>query len=442
MKKPIVFFIILLFCLNVFAVDMKSLLRLSVNNNSDIRAARLNYENALVGEKGVGVYAPNLSVSGSYDFNDLTHSLSATGSYSQQVISGTNIGIDGTYQRARTDVYGTEGTTEDVSISLTVQQALNPFWISKDNIGDPNRLAKEYETLNYYYTYLDTVKTIFINIIQNYVKVMEYRKQIEILENNISLKEMEIQAVRQLIRGGEENELKLISLNNELFSYQQSLNSYLIELNTNIQNINLLCMSEITKEEVFVLDDEEELKSYVYEVLGNNLNPLLKSYEVQLNGSKNSLILAKQNSSPVLSFSVKPQWGNSSLNNETIYSTTVYVGMDFTPMFSNIYNREEEKIQNSISALKEMYNYQMLYGVNLKKNYENFKKLYHEQRRELVKIIENEESEIKSFKTEYEKGRISLLEYNSEVYKLKNHKISLEITDLNIWLYGVLESLY
>ena len=448
MKKVLTSFLLVFISLNVFAVSLKELLEKALTDNIDIQTQRNVYQNSLLSKEGTdGIYAPSLSVSGnvtmpdSYNFSSLPPSITAQLSYGQKITSGTSLQIDTAYQRTGPTYTYSDTIKHDVSVSLSLSQNLNPYWAQKGNMGNPDKVAKFYDSEKNYYVYLNTIKTVFTNIIQNYIRFIESQKQIKICNNNLSVIDKRISAFNALFQNGEINKSEITNLQNERFNLEQELYSYSLNSLSALQTLSSLCSAPLQPKDISYSEFNEEVDDiylYVSEVLDNNMTPELDSIKAQIKSAENSLVLIREQGSPVLNIGIKPSWTITSYSEANQYNTTVSVSTDLSPLFLSLSDRQEQKVSENIESMKQLLFLNEANNKAEKANTERILLLYKEQQKELEKLLSEDEKNLTSYRTEYIRGEVSLLDYEIQKYRVENHKHLLGCINLNIWLYELL----
>lgn len=457
-KKICIF--ILFYAINVilYAHSLIELADFALVNNSDILSAYNSYQSTIISSKTIdGAFSPQLSFSSSsqiakdYSWKSCPDYLSSSISYAQPLPGGSSIGISIGASVNKESICEELYLSQNPNLSISFQQSLMPFWMqgkSKDPYIENVNQQKKY----YYYEYLNTKKTVLINVAQNFVNMLIYKKQIEISKNSINLLDEQIEAVKQLKVSGASSQSKITEYLNSKWSSQQDLLNVQANLESSIQNLKVLCNCDI-----YVLDNDclnffslstDDYLSVIATATDRICDPLEANYQLKLEMLKNKIVIDKQTSAPELSILVQPSWSMGikkenewkeawkEMNVPSNWSATV--GINLTPLFSATNKQNKKKYELDFDTLEKSFNSYKFQKKYLQEQYKQLYEQYQNQKKEITKLYNEEQIEFLDLKKQYEIGVISRIDYETIKVRMKNCYLNLQITELYVWLYDFL----
>ena len=431
--KKVLFIIYQLFCIySLFSLDFKDIIELAYENNQDLALAKVEYEKALLGTKTKnGVYSSGLSAKvslPSQENNNLfvdDKNIVTSITYSKNLPGNLGLDITANY------------SVNYSALNFTIYQSLKPFWI-KGKIKDPNICSLQLQKEYYWYELNYQKKTIIENIIQLISKIIIYNNECKMLNNDISLLQMKINAQEKLCKAGNSNKSQITELESEKWSKQQNLINYEIQIENYLLDLKTLCGAQ------FDLDDLENIidlnnTDILADFIELEIDPIEKKLQLKNELLNQNYILQNQKSSPVLSFSFQPVWKPEL--KEGMYNWTSSIGIDFSPLIESA-NKKESKLyeieyKQSIEELA-LYQKKKEFLIEQCDNALNYYNKILENSKELYKKTLEE---LEDYKLMHSTGSISELDYESVKQRVNNIQITIRNLQLNIWVYNIQKDL-
>ena len=220
MKKVVFLIYQLFFIFSLYSLEFRDIIELAYENNQDLILAKVEYEKALLGTKTKnGVYSSGLSAKVSLPSQENNNfivddkNIVTSITYSKKLPGNLGVGLSADY------------SVNYTSLNFTIYQSLKPFWI-KGKIKDPNTYSLQLQKDYYWYELNYQKKTIIENIIQLISKILIYDNECKMLNNDISLLQMKINAQEKLCTTGNSNQSQITELESEKWSKQQNLINY------------------------------------------------------------------------------------------------------------------------------------------------------------------------------------------------------------------------
>ncbi len=496
MLKKLNLSIIFLFILSdLSSFSLSDLITSALQNNSDIASAQSNYESAILSSKTLdGTFAPGIFFSSStnlskdYDWNTSPDYFSTYVTYSQPLPGGTTISATGTYSFTSTTTFSaTTATTTDASnltvqryisqnpnISFTLSQSLLPFW-AQGTIKDPTILGAKQQAEYYRLQVLATKKSVLRNLLQNYAYAQIYKKQIQLYQNSISLIEKQIAALRELKTSGSTNQVKITELESTKWSYQEDLMSVQASFYSYLQNLKNICACEIAEND---FDDDftdfppsEEIFTAFSDISANPktsdptapatstnnsipADPMEKIYQLKLQMLKINRILEKQKSAPTLSLSLQPAWSFEKTKADNWQAAwknaweagenptwTASLGLNLSPLLSSTVSQSKKQYEISYAQAEKSYENYLLQKHYVQEQYQTLVLNYSQQLENVANLYEEGKRELEDYKTQYEAGAISRLDFDSVKLRVENCGLSKNCVEIYKWLYTILEKM-
>ncbi len=497
MLKKLNLSIIFLFILSdLSSFSLSDLITSALQNNSDIASAQSNYESAILSSKTLdGTFAPGISFSSStnlskdYDWNTSPDYFSTYVTYSQPLPGGTTISATGTYSFTSTTTFSaTTATTTDAgnltaqryisqnpNVSFTLSQSLLPFW-AQGTIKDPTILGAKQQAEYYRLQVLATKKSVLQNLLQNYAYAQIYKKQIQLYQNSISLIEKQIAALRELKTSGSTNQAKITELESTKWSYQEDLMSVQASFYSYLQNLKNICACEIAENDLF--DDDftdfppsEEIFTAFSDISANPktsdptapatstnnsipADPMEKIYQLKLQMLKTNRILEKQKSAPTLSLSLQPAWSFEKTKADNWQAAwknaweagenptwTASLGLNLSPLLSSTVSQSKKQYEISYAQAEKSYENYLLQKHYVQEQYQTLVLNYSQQLENVANLYEEGKRELEDYKTQYEAGAISRLDFDSVKLRVENCGLSKNCVEIYKWLYTILKKM-
>lgn len=439
----------------IYSQSLIELSKITLENNSDILSAQNLYESVILSSKTInGAYSPQLSFSSSatlsdeFSWNRNLHYLSSSISYVQPLLGGSTISITGETIIKRENISTEFYLSQSSNISISLQQSLLPFWI-QGGLKDPT-IENVFQQKQYYYNQLlDTRKNILINLAQNYIYALIYQNQFLMLQNSIILINEQIDALKQLKKNGTSSPSKITELLNSKYTLQKDLISIQSNIENYIQNIKILCNSNLKINQlVYPIISTEDFLHLIQKVTDNNLDLFEKNYHLTLEMFKLNRILDKQTSAPIISISIQPSWTMEQRKKSEITNIwkelrspsncSATIEINLSPFISATLKQNKEQYKLDYKSILNSYT---SYKIQKKAIQEQYKNLF-EQHKKLLeenKRLYNEGTiELRDMKLQYNAGSISLIDYDSMKIRIENCNLNMQICELYVWLYELL----
>ena len=439
----------------IYSQSLIELSKITLENNSDILSAQDLYESVILSSKTInGAYSPQLSFSSSatlsdkFSWNRNLHYLSSSISYVQPLLGGSTISITGETIIKRENISTEFYLSQSSNISISLQQSLLPFWI-QGRLKDP-AIENILQQKQYYYNQLlNTRKNILINLAQNYIYALIYQNQFLMLQNSIILINEQIDALKQLKKNGASSLSKITELLNSKYTLQKDLISIQSNIENYIQNIKILCNSNLKINQlVYPIISTEDFLHLIQKVTDNNLDLFEKNYHLTLEMFKLNRILDKQTSAPIISISIQPSWTMEQRKKSEITNIwkelrspsncSATIGINLSPFISATLKQNKEQYKLNYKSILNSYT---SYKIQKKAIQEQYKNLF-EQHKKLLeenKRLYNEGTiELRDMKLQYNAGSISLIDYDSMRIRIENCNLNMQICELYVWLYELL----
>lgn len=459
--KKIGIIIIQLFLPNMIlcAHSLIELAEKALENNSDIFSANNSYHTAIISTKTMnGAFSPQLTFSSStqipkdYSWKSCPDYLSSSISYTQPLPGGSSISISGGASVNTEILFEELHLSQNPNLSISLQQSLMPHWI-QGKFTDPN-IENVHQQKQYYYNeLLNTKKSIIINVVQNFVNILIYKKQIQISQNSISLLDEQIEAAEQLKSSGATSQSKITELLNSKWFSQQDLLNIQTSLESSIHNLEILCNCEIDISDINHIDSFSQFTDDIFDLLKDATdgisNPEEKNFQLQLEMLKNKMIINKQTFAPEISVSVKPSWSLgikkkdewkdawNGITEPSNWSATV--GINLSPFISASRMQNKKQYELDYKSIMKSYEAYLLKKTFIKKQYKNLTEQYKKQLEEITKISESQKKELLDVKKQYESGDVSKIDYDSVKIRTDNCNLNFQINELYLWLYDFLQ---
>ena len=459
--KKIVIFMILFSSSDMIlrAFSLMELAEIALNNNSDILSAINSYQTSILSSKSMdGTFSPQLSFSSSsqiskdYTWNNCPDYLSSSISYVQTLPGGSSISISGGASVNAETIYEELYLNQKPNVSISLQQSLMPFWIQGKS-KDPN-IENSYQQEQYYYhELLNTKKSTLLNVAQNFVYILIYKKQIQISQNLLKLLDEQIAATKQLKLSGASSQSKITELLNSKWTSQQDLLSVQTNLESTLQNLKILCNHDIDISDIAYHDSfsqfTDEFCNLIQEVTERISDPIEKNFQLQIEMLNNKKIINKQKYAPEISISAQPSW-SMGIKKENEWKNawkemsepsnwSFSVGINLSPFISASRKQNIKQYELDYESIRNSYNNYILKKEMSKKQYKKLFELYTKQLEEIKKIYENQQIELLDVQEQYELGVISKLDYDSLRIRIENCNLNLQINELYVCLYELLQ---
>lgn len=461
-KKKIVMLISFFFCISAVISQEKilDLFNTIIENNSEIKQAEKEYNNAILSKNGAnGYFSPSISISSTanvsagYAFDKSPENFSSIITYNQPVLNGTSIGISGNYSYSITEIEKERFITQNSQLTFKLTQSLFPFWI-QGTLKDPYLFSLKKQVEYYYNKMLYTKQSVLQDFIQNYIYAQIEYNQIQILKNTMDVTTKQISALIELKNTGGSNFSKISELENLKWSYEQDLLSSKIKLKSYLQNIMTLTEKEFSEDsfyELFSSDLEiEKLLAYIRCITNCNYNTyeeyLLDKIEIEQITLQNII----QESAPIAEVSIQPLW-NSALEEVTDWkkswkvsnkptSWNVSITVNLSPLLNMNFNKTINKKKLELESAQNIYNSYLKQKHIIKKQYEDYITEYENHYNIISTLIKNTESQLHDLKFELERGQITQLDYEKMDVQVKNMILTSKCLELYIFLYKFLNS--
>lgn len=450
MKKNILILILIYFNLNLFSIDIKELIESTVLNNVEIKNALNNYESTLISKKTIdGVFSPSIStgISGTITKNDSEpQNFSTSLSYSQPLPGGLVFSTIGNFGVLSQNILNENYLYQTPSIKINISQSLLPFWLQgmkNDPIIENVKLQSEYS----YCQYINTKKTMIINLVQNYFNALIYKNEIETHKNSIEIVNKQIIALNNMKDIGASNLSKIIELENLRWSYKQNLLSSEIDFTSCIRNLKTISCVDFD-EKMINTSIDNNIFEMIHKTLDYISNPLELLYKKTLEILKVNRIYERQNSAPYINVSLSPTWSMKGAKKENILDTWSTMGnpskwemsfsIDFSPLFLDITRKNSKKFTLSYEKTLDEYKSYIKQKEIIKIQYMTLLDSYKSQEKDLLNLILRTRLELEDYKNLFEEGSISEIDFLLIETRLKNQEITKNILELNILLYEFL----
>ena len=459
--KKIVIFMILFSSSDMIlrAFSLMELAEIALNNNSEILSAINSYQTSILSSKSMdGTFSPQLSFSSSsqiskdYTWKNCPDYLSSSISYVQTLPGGSSISISGGASVNAETIYEELYLNQKPNVSISLQQSLMPFWIQGKS-KDPN-IENFYQQEQYYYhELLNTKKSTLLNVAQNFVYILIYKKQIQISQNLLKLLDEQIAATKQLKLSGASSQSKITELLNSKWTSQQDLLSVQTNLESTLQNLKILCNHDIDISDITYHDSfsqfTDEFCNLIQEVTERISDPIEKNFQLQIEMLNNKKIINKQKYAPEISISAQPSW-SMGIKKENEWKNawkemsepsnwSFSVGINLSPFISASRKQNIKHYELDYESIRNSYNNYILKKEMSKKQYKKLFELYTKQLEEIKKIYENQQIELLDVQEQYELGVISKLDYDSLRIQIENCNLNLQINELYVCLYELLQ---
>lgn len=449
--QKIIFLFLSLLCFNfIYPSEIEDLIGVALENNPEIIEAENTYNSVVLSSKTLnGVYSPGLSVSASSSFENNKNMFSESDqfssvvNYTQPLPGGASLGISGTYSYAGTEMNKERYIVQAPNISFSLSQSLFPFWI-QGTLKDPSKLNIELQKKYYYNQWIYIKKSIIQNLIQNYVYALIYKNESEISKNSIFLIDEQIEALKELKRTGNINQSRIIELENSRWNYYQNNLSSISNYENYIQSLKNLCGVD-----------------FEFEINGNDFNsdililpkvetfisrdPLEENYQIKIKLLDSERIQQNQNSAPVVSVSVQPNWKNEIVKMEEWTddlkkmqkpeSWNAGVSINFSPFISASVNKNRMKFQLEYEQALKNYESYLSQKKFIEQLYQKILKEYENQFEKTIVLLEEAKNELSDYDALFKSGTISKLDYDSVLVRVQNIELSLQSLQINVWLY-------
>lgn len=450
--KKIFFFILIFFCFNtkIFSINLPELIESTIFNNIEIRTALNNYESILISKRTFdGVFSPSITTgfSESITKNDSEiKNISSFLSYSQPLPGGLIVSTIGNFAIISQKNINDNYLYQTPSVKFTITQSLFPFWLQGIK-NDPQIENFNLQSECSYYQYINTKKTILINLVQNYINALIYKNEIETHKNSIEIVNKQISVLNDMKDIGASNLSKIIELENLRWTYQQNLLSSEIDLNSCIKNLKTISCINFD-EELIDISLENDFIEIIHKILDYINDPVELLYQKTLEIIKVKRIYEKQTSAPYLNVSLSPTWSLNGVKKRHLLDVLLTMekpsnwelslSVDFSPLLLNGIRKNSERYTLSYEKTLDEYNSYISHKEFAKREYMSLLDFYGIQRRELSSLIHRASIELEDYKKIFEEGSISEIEFLSIETRLKNQKVTKNIIDLNILLYKFL----
>ncbi len=456
-KSFCIFFVCCMIC-KIFSLSFDELIKLTLQNNTDIFSAQTDYDSACLLLKTFnGAYAPQVSLSSSislpdeYKWNTSPDYFSSSITYSQPLPGGTFIGFTGNFSLNATNILEERYISQNPSLSFSLTQSLFPFWV-QGKIKNPAKLSAKQQKDYYYNQLLYTKKTVLQNLVQNFIYTAVYKKQIQIYQNSINLLDKQIETSNQLLKTGAVNQARITELQSSKWNYQQDLMSSKSSYISYIQILKTICGTEFENDilslENKLLPGLEDFTKGLLLITDNIVDPLEESYKLKIELLKTNHTLEKQASAPTLSLSVQPSWSFDPKKQDewkeawkdasSSSSWSATIGVNLSPLFSASISKNEQQYELSYQATENSLNAYITQKEFVLQQYKTILDNYKIQLEEISKLYNTGNLELKDLESQLSAGAISELDFDSVKVRVENCRLNMELIELYVWLYEVL----
>lgn len=421
----------------------------TAEKNSSVVSAEHSYDSACLSLSTMdGSYSPLVTTSATsilpdgYDWKNSPDYSYATVSVTQPLPGGTSVGVSTSYSMTLAGSDGTRYISQTPNVTFTLSQSLFPFY-AQGKIQNPEKLSLKQQKEYYYSQLLYTKKQQLENATQCYILCLIYRRKMEVYESEIEYIKERIYTLEELKKQGGSSSAEIAELENSKWSYEQSL----AEVRISFEGYRLSLLETCGGYEVDF--NNEELPSLKNEapllLTGNVKDPCGESLLLKKKMVETSRTLQRQNSAPLLSFSLKPEWSmeaveesewKSAWGNDSTCSWTASVSLSLTPLISSAVTKSGSSYKMEKNAADDSYNAYLAQKNSVKNQYKNLMDSFTAQLESAEDLYAQAESVAGDTKKLYESGAVSKLEYDSIVMQLKNRKASYECMRLYLWLYS------
>lgn len=448
MKKKILFTTMFFITFLLYSSESLSFLwKETLKNNTEIQTAHISYKQALLSyQTANGLFAPSVTVGNNVDFDkdfSWKKKFNTFSSYlyvGENLPGGLSVGIKGSYDYITSTLSEERFITQVPQITFSLSQSLYPFWL-QGLFKNPERLSLEYQKNYFFYQYLYTKKNILQNVTQIWLMVQVYKKKAELYELSIRYKEKQKIALNELQKKGNSDFSKLIELEESILADIQSFSEVQISYEQYFDNLKNLCHLE---NENYIFEYLNTKPEDFYAILDCRLDPLEEAFLLKLQMQKNSVVLRKQNTAPVLSISVSPIWTMETgkvqewqdcWNKEKKISWTISASIDFSSFFSSLSSQKEESENIEKQNIEIEYQNYLKQKRYIKDQYFRISKIFNGQSEKYKKNYEESLQTYSDNFFSFEKGHISVLELEGVKFQTERLRIAFEISMLYEWFY-------
>lgn len=435
-----------------FSLSLCDLMKLGLENNSDIKTAEIDYKKSIISSKNSdGVYAPKLSFSSSMAVsNDFRWETTPDNFISEIVYSnllpgGTSISLETGYGFNSMTVLEERFLNQRPYVIFSVSQSLLPFW-AQGKKHDPIKFSSKQKNEYYYYQYVYIKRKVMLDIFRNYILVLISEKEIEMYQNTLDLCEEQIKSLQSLNETGNTSQIKILEAENTKWNALQNLMIARTKYLQQIQNIKILCGKDFD-ENTIESPEDENLENELLEIIMLKSDPLEQMYRLKQDILKTERILEKQNCAPSLSFSIQPNWNlkstkvddwKSAWKDVDDPSLNFSVGLNLSPLIAGIAKQNKENYQLDYANVEKEYQSYLTQKEFVKEQYEGLLEYYSEHYKTILKLYELGCQGFQDYQSQYNAMMVSKLDFETVKVRVENYRLSKECIELYINMYKML----
>lgn len=448
MKKIIFILIILkIFSFNLFSLNIKDLWNSALENNLSIKNAKSNFKTSSINlETQNGYYVPSVSIYSStvtddYKFENGLENLNLKLAYTQLLPGGFSLEASTSFVNSILTFNEISQIVQVPKISLSLSNSLYSYWLQ----GEENPTIKELMLLRdfNYYSFLNTKKNVLQNIVQNFILYVIAEKKVLICKNSLIQNHLQIESETELYKKGYSSQNDILSLENTKNSLMQD--EYALKLNIfQIKSaLSVLCGKIILENQEFEFAQNDFDFSLWKKELENIQDPYMELIKINIEQTKNSMVLGKQNSAPTITINVTSQWSLDSVDSKKWYtafklneptSLQFDFSVNFSPLFKSVGTRQDEILNiNLKNAIENLDDY-VLQKNSLICEYKKLFEIYKKQKEETEYLLEKEKNHYENLLEMCKNGTCTELECQNVNLLIKNYELTRDC----FFLYEIL----